>query len=569
MPIADLTTEQIREERLRREIEWYSSEDGFLDFVRDCGAAPDAQQKPHGEGAHQILDWKSEPDPEAPGQDIYTYKMVLWPRGSFKSAVFDIGLAAWEIARNPDIRILVASETGKQAREFVEKTKEIIDSPWFKERFGIHRGANWKLGSFKSVQRTRPEIKEPTLQASGVGEVRTGWHWDLVIMDDVCSQENTKTPESIETLWFWFAETLAQLDPGCRLLVIGTLHHYADIYCRIQKTPAMAALFEFSIHAWADPIIDPASADLTTLFFPGRLTRRFVAGQKAFMPPRLYACFYENKPAAKEDQIFLPEYFHVIEDQDIPQSVWSYVFTDFAFTGGEKGKDRSDRTVFWLISLDCHRVAYVRDIIFGRWKPSDSLRILCELWDTWSQLVKLKGVTIEKTTHKEMLSSLLEEIRRETMIRPKVIPIEGRSQEIKDMRIEASEPRYRRGDIYFARSLREKHKVWNGMIDEMTEWPFSSHDDIPDAQSDLDKKDVNGKFYCPSPPVGYRIPVVPRTQPPMVDGKYNPEVTYDPRSLVKMLQQRAKGDIWSQVSNKPGDNFFRRPPQQPRKFDGS
>jgi hypothetical protein len=565
----ELTPEQLRRERLRREVEWYQSEEGFLDFVRDSGCAPDAQHKPHGEGAHEILNWKSEPDPEAPGQVIYIYKMVLWPRSSFKSTVFDIGLVCWEIARNPNIRILVASETGKQAREFVEKAKEIIDSPWFRERSGIHRGTNWKQGSFKSALRTRSDIKEPTLQASGVGEVRTGWHWDLVIMDDVCSQENTKTPESIETLFYWFGETLAQLDPGCRLLVIGTLHHYADIYCRVQKTPEMAALFEFSIHAWADPVIDPNSDKPTTLFFPGRLTRKFVAQQKALMPPRLYACFYENKPAAEEDQIFLPEYFHIIEDQDIPPSVWSYILTDFAFTGGEKGKDRNDRTVFWVISFDCHRVAYVRDIIFGRWKPSDSVRVLCQVWDQWHPIIALKGITIEKTTHREMMQSLFEEVRRDTMIRPKIIQIEGRSQEIKDMRIEASEPRYRRGDIYFARSLREQHKKWNGMIDEMTEWPFSKHDDIPDAQSDMDKKDQTGKFYCPGPPVGYRVPVQGRYQPPMVDGKYNPEVTYDPRSLIRMMQQRAKGDLWSKASNTPQDNFFRRPPQQPKKFDGS
>ena len=129
-----------------------------------------------------------------------------------------------------------------------------------------------------------PELKEPTLLASGVGEVQTGSHWDFVIMDDVCSQENTKTPDAIESLWFWFGETLAQLDPGCRLLVIGTLHHYADIYCRIQKDTKMRALFEFSIHAWCDPISEEPEVDCgEKLFFPGRLTRRFVASQQAFM----------------------------------------------------------------------------------------------------------------------------------------------------------------------------------------------------------------------------------------------------------------------------------------------
>lgn len=564
-----LTPEQIRSERLRLEREWYTSKEGFLDFVRDSGCAPDAQNKPHGEGAHHILNWKSEIDPEAPDRVIYTYKMVLWPRSSFKSTVFDVGLVCWEIARNPNIRILVGSETGKQAKAFVEQAKQIIDSEWYRERFGVHRGKDWRQGSFLSSQRTRSEIKEPTLQATGVGEVRTGAHWDLAILDDVCSQENTKTPESIDSLYHWFGETLAQLDPGCRLLVIGTLHHYADIYCKLKKDPEKRKLFEFSIHAWSDPVIDPKGKEECELFFPGRLTRKYVATQKALLPPRLFACFYENRPASKEDQIFLPEYFHIIEDQDIPYSVWSYILTDFAFTGGEKAKDSNDRTVFWVISVDCHRVAYVRDIVFGRWKPSDSIRTLCQLWDQWVGQVHLKAVSIEKTTHREMLQSLLEEIRRETMIRPKVVAIEGRSQEIKDMRIEASEPRYRRGDIYFARTLREQHRKWNPMIDEMTEWPFSAHDDIPDSQSDLDKKDQNGRFYLPGPPVGWRASLMPqRHQPSMIDGKLNPEVNYDPRSMVKMMQRRGSSDIWSQPTNKD-NSFFKRPAQQSKPFDKS
>ena len=72
------------------------------------------------------------------------------------------------------------------------------------------------------------------------------------------------------------------------------------------------------------------------------------------------------------------------------------------------------------------------------------------------------------------------------------------------MRIEAAEPRFRNGGIYFARSFREQNRKWKPMFDEMTEWPYSTHDDIPDAISDLDKKDKDDKFYAPAPPAGAR-----------------------------------------------------------------
>lgn len=570
--MTDIQIEHIREERLRREAEWYLQEDGFLDFVRDSGAAPAAVFEPHGRLAPSILRWAGEEDPEAPGQVIYKYKMQLWPRGSFKSAVFNVGLCAEMIAENPNIRILVCSETARQAQEFVEKTKKIIDSQWYKDRFGVHHGKVWRQGMFISALRTRTEIKEPTLQATGVGEVRTGMHWDFVLMDDVCSQKNTRTMEGIETLWNWFGETLAQLDPGCKLLVIGTLHHYADIYCRILKDPVKRALFELSIYGWSDPLIDPTSKDEAKLFFPTRLTRKFVAQQKAIMPPRLYACFYENKPTTSEEQIFHREYFHVIEEADIPTHVWTYIFTDFAFIAEERKKGRADRTAFWVVSLDCNRYAYVRDFYVGRWKPSDSIRIVCDLWDRYQEL-NLKGIVVEESAHKECLLSLFEEIRRSTFVHPKIIPIAGRNQEIKDIRIEATEPFFRRGEIYFSREVEQVNKKWKPLIDEMTEWPYSTHDDIPDAISDLHKKDYRTKkFYCPAPGPGWRMQegVVPR--PTLIDGKYNPDASYPARDFIKRDQPHRGQELWVGSSKdrggatSPNQSIFRRQSSRPTQW---
>lgn len=563
--LQSLPPEELRNYRLKEEADYYKTVEGFLDFARDSGAAPDAQQYPHGKGAHEILNWTWRPDPQSE-RGIFTYKLQLWPRGSFKSAVFNVALVCWEIARNPNIRICVCSETGKQAKKFVKQAMKIIDSEWFRERFGVHKGKDWKegAGEFTSALRTIKHAKESTLLAAGCGEVWTGSHWDLVLMDDVVSQENTKTVEGIQTTWHWFGEMMAQLDPGCRILMIGTLHHYADLYCTILKTKSMRDLFETSIHAWKNPD--------NTLFFPGRLTEAFIAQQRALLPPRQFACYYENKPTTDDEKIFKSEYFRVIEDRDIPAHVWTYIFTDFAFIAEEKKKGKADRTCFWVVSLDCNRVAYVRDFYVGRWKPSDSVRIACDLWNRYQRLA-VRGIVVEDTTHKELLQSLFEEIRRETFIRPKLIAVPGRNQEIKEMRIEASEPRFRAGNVYFARSLREQHRKWAPMFNEMTEWPYSQHDDIPDAFSDIDKHDKEGRLIAPAPPAGWRMAVAFRQQPTIIDGKLNPDYGYPARDHIRRDQQAGAGSVWrnrsaeSQSSERPSNhegNFFRRPPQQPQ-----
>lgn len=558
-----MSPDELRKFRLKQEADYYKTIDGFLDFARDSGAAPDAQDQPHGRGALEILNWKWKEDPESK-RGIYTYKMQLWPRGSFKSAVFDVALVCWEIARNPNIRICVCSETGKQARKFVKQAMKIIDSQWYRDRFGVHRKeVDWKesTGEFTSGLRTISHVKEATLLAAGAGEVWTGSHWDLVVMDDVVSQENTRTPESIESMKYWFGEIMAQLDPGCRILMIGTLHHFADLYCHIMKTPEMRQLFELSIHSWLNPD--------GTLFFPGRLTRAFVEQQKATMPPRQFACYYENKPTTDEERIFKAEYFRVIEDEDIPGSVWSYIFSDFAFIAEERKKGKADRTCFWVVSLDANRVAYVRDFIVGRWKPSDTVRIACDLWDRY-QSINMKGLVVEETTHKELLSSLFEEIRRATFTRPKIIAVPGRNQEVKEMRIEAAEPRFRAGNIFFARSLKQNWKKWKPLIDEMTEWPFSQHDDIPDAISDIDKKTKEGQWIAPSPPTGFATNRAIRVQPNLINGQYNPDRGYPAREFTKANQQ---GDpMWRNHGSRPetgtsgNDPLFRRPATPPKPF---
>ena len=571
--LSSYTPAQIKKHRLKLEAEYYTTKEGFLDFARDCGAAPDAQEVPHGKGAIEILNWKWTADPESE-RGIYKGKIQLWPRGSFKSAVFNVALVCWEIAKNPNIRICVCSETGKQAKKFVKQAMKIIDSQWFRDRFGAHRkDKEWReaTGEFTSALRTISHVKESTLLAAGAGEVWTGSHWDLVLMDDVVSQENTKTIESLESMKHWFGEILAQLDPGCRILMIGTLHHFADLYCYIMKTREMRELFELSIHSWLNQD--------GSLFFPGRLTRAFVKNQKALMTPRMFSCFYENKPTTDEERIFKIDYFRVLKEEDIPSAVWTYLMTDWAFIAEERKKGRADRTAFWVVSIDANRVAYVRDFYVGRWKPSDSVRIACDLWDRY-QHINMKGIIVEQVTHTELLSSLFEEIRRDTNTRPRIIPVPGRSQEIKEIRIESVEPRFRNANIYFSQNLRDQWKKWKPLIDEMTEWPFSTHDDIPDAISDIDKVDKEGKHVCQHPPLGFQSSTAFRHVPNMVNGGYNPDRGYPAEDFAKRDQQTGDGqDIWRNKSagqdqphnGRPGhqSSIFKQQGTQPRRWGQS
>lgn len=543
--------EEIARAVLQAERDWYTSPEGYLDFVRDSGAAPDATLQPHGRYCQDLIETKLNAD------GSQKYKLTLWPRGSFKSQVFNVGQVCWHLARNPDYRILVCSETERQARLFVQHAMRIIQSDWFVERFGNHVGKDWSIakGEFRSALSER-KTKEPTLACTGMGKVQTGMHWDIVLMDDVMSQENTKTADAIMKGRDWFGETMSQLDPGGLLFMIGTLHNYEDLYCWIiydNDTAELRSMFDISQHAWSDPVVPPDSDVPIDLFFPvdhngrSRLTRDYVKKQKATLTDRLFTCFYENRPQSETKQLFKRDYFRTIKYEEIPRQVWTYILTDFAFTADERKKGVADRTVFWVVALDTTRTAYVLDIHIGRWKPSDSLHLLCQLWDTYTSW-NLKGVTVEKVGHQEMLSNLLAEIRRETNIRPRLIEIQGRSQEVKDMRIESIEPYFRNGEIFFSEHVHAAyHDKWSPMIEEMTRWPMTPHDDIPDAISDLHKKKIgpggSEEYYCKQPPASWQPRAPEVYQPSMVDGKFNPQAL--PGFPAGMRRNQAQeGDLW-------------------------
>jgi len=516
------------------EREHYLKDENFLDYVRDFHFAPDAEYQPHGRYARDVLDWSTGPK-----------KMILWPRGSFKSSVFGSGYVGWLINRNPDIRILYASETAKQAGEHVGLVKAIFESPRHIEVFGEHEiKIGWTQTEFTSGQRKR-ELKEPTLCATGMEQTRTGMHWDLVLCDDIVGRENTKTPESIQNTWMWLGETLAQLDPGARLLYLGTPHHFFDASQKIQKDPELRKMFRVSVYAYRNPYPDGE------LFFPSRLTEDYVQSQRIMMKDTyLWSAFYLCRPQSESDQLFKEDQFHTINDYEIPLNCFTTILTDFA--SGEN-KD-NDRTALFAVALDAHRTAYVLEARVGRWLPKRAIREALELFAKYQHRF-CKGITIEKTAHTEWAKAMLEEERRSLGIRPPIIEIGGRSKETKIQRIQGLHGRFQEGGrIFWAESIRKNDlQLWQSIQSEFCEFPFSQHDDIPDAISDLDKQRDGGGYYVPAPPVGFnqaKLPGANRYKPTLKDGAYNPEkvAEFDLAELIRNRDQSGE-DLWQRNSD--------------------
>lgn len=160
----------------------------------------------------------------------------LAPRGCGKSRIGDIAYAFWRALQDPDIRILIVSDTDQHATNFLKTIKAAFEfSPVVREEFGDVRGPVWTDHALTLKGRTRI-LTEATITALGAysGAVTSG-HYDVIICDDLVNFENARTEGKRERMKTWFKMTLLPtLIPGGEVHVVGTRYHFQDLYQMIM-----------------------------------------------------------------------------------------------------------------------------------------------------------------------------------------------------------------------------------------------------------------------------------------------------------------------------------------------
>lgn len=164
---------------------------------------------------------------EAPGDR----KILLLPRGHQKSTIFSVGWMIQQILKDPDIRVKIISATWPLAKDLLHQTKSILEQSALPEIFGnfLEPKCRWTTDNIDVAQRTR-WLKDPTISTAGIDTGKTGAHCDLMIFDDIVTPENTTTPEQVRKVIDGYQACLPLLDPGGRILIIGTRYVMADIY---------------------------------------------------------------------------------------------------------------------------------------------------------------------------------------------------------------------------------------------------------------------------------------------------------------------------------------------------
>jgi hypothetical protein len=156
-------------------------------------------------------------------------KLLCVPRGCFKSSIGVISYPIWRLMKNPNLRILIDSEVYSNSKNFLREIKAHLASPRFMQLYGDWKSdTNWNEGEITIRTRTKP-YKEASITCGGIGTVKVGQHYDLIIGDDLNSGNNSGTPEARRKVVQHYQMNTAILEPGGTYVIIGTRYAADDL----------------------------------------------------------------------------------------------------------------------------------------------------------------------------------------------------------------------------------------------------------------------------------------------------------------------------------------------------
>ena len=179
-------------------------------------------------------------------------------RNSGKSTL--VGLfCAWLLYRDANLRILVLAADLDLAKKMVRNVKRIIErhpllgtlvpggqADWGTERFTVTRDG---------------VLRDPSMQAVGIGGNMTGSRADVVICDDVEVPKNSDTGHKRAELREKLSEISYVLSPGGTQLYVGTPHSFYSIYAdEIRPETGEAAPFLDGFSRFCLPIVNKHGA---------------------------------------------------------------------------------------------------------------------------------------------------------------------------------------------------------------------------------------------------------------------------------------------------------------------
>lgn len=426
---------------------------------------------------------------------------------------------AWEITRNPAIRVLYISSTAGLAEKQLKFIQDILTSTIYTRYWpdmvnpDMGKREKWTQSEFSVDHPLRKEenIRDATVFTGGLTTSLTGFHCDIAVLDDVVVQENAYTEEGRSKVQTQYS-LLSSIEAAEALeWIVGTRYHPKDLYSDILMmeeeifdeegevidTSPVYEVFERQVEDRGDgagEFLWPRQMRTDGKWFG--FNKEILAKKRAkYLDKTQFYAQYYNDPNDPGDMNIGRDKFQYYDKKHLENTnnAWYYngkklnvvASVDFAYSNSK----RSDYTAIAVVGIDGDSNYYILEIDrFKTTKISEYFEHIFDLYVKWD----FRRIALEATAAQKAIVDELKDM----YIRPNGLSLS--IVEVKPTRNEGSK------EERLTAILQPKYDaqvVWHykggncEMLEEELGMKHPPHDDCMDA--------VANAFEIAVPPVGY------------------------------------------------------------------
>lgn len=496
----------------------------FFIFARDSGMCPDITEEEYGDicdylesllpGTAKISQWRVKTGRLAKMPLSFKQQDALFmiPRLTFKTSLI-AALCAFAYLLDNGIAITLGRSTTTDAESTLDGIKTHFEGNQTLARaFGNLRDhfRVWTNEKITAANRP-PGDREATIDTTGLNTSKTGFHPDLVILDDLVNETNYESAIEMEKAWKKIQAFNPVIERWGTTLVVGTRWGVYDVYGRIIKRD------EQRVREGKQPIfrqfIEGAYCKGTQkVRFPTALPEHRIEELRIKTDPKLFASWIFNTARAEGEDIFTLNYIQYVDcefaggpyaelrlENTVENEAYirrfgervplaNYLYIDPAPSVDPPGMSpnrKRDFTGIVLVGFDPEANYWVLHAEEMKKMPTDRLNQILYLCRTFQpRVVRLENADLDAALMQRELDALgfgtkvisfdPRMDRRRILSDAKLAP---RGFTKKAAQIEAMEPILRAGRVFFRRG----HT--GPLVQQLTDYPQVQHDDVLDAFS--------------------------------------------------------------------------------------
>lgn len=224
----------------------------------------------------------------------YKRLCVAMPPRHSKSSLITLTYPMWALFHNPNLNILIITNSGSLSEKFGIQLREYIGE--YGKYFNVYLSDVKRSQSYLMFSDEKGKLYNGSIRLVGKGGSITGQDADILILDDPYKGlEEEFTETALEKTIDWFNNIVEQrIEPQTQLIILHTRWNSFDLQGYIKQNDADAYHFlEF-----------PAIKDDDTPLWPERYTIEELRKKEARMGTRMFNAIYQQKPMDAEGEFF-------------------------------------------------------------------------------------------------------------------------------------------------------------------------------------------------------------------------------------------------------------------------